>query len=80
MGCRTGVRFPVVPSNFSLLQSVQNGSELHPASYNMGTGAVSQRFKRPGREIQHSHLSSTKVKNAGAIFPQYTFMALYLIN
>lgn len=30
-------------------------------------GAVSQMFKRPGREAQHSHASNTEVKNVGAI-------------
>jgi CRISPR/Cas system CSM-associated protein Csm4 (group 5 of RAMP superfamily) len=32
-----GVRFPVGAGNFSLHQSVQTGSEAHPASYPMGT-------------------------------------------
>jgi hypothetical protein len=31
------VRFPAGAGNFSLHQSVQNGSGVHPASYSMGT-------------------------------------------
>jgi hypothetical protein len=31
------VRFPACAGNFSLHHRVQNGSEFHPASYQMGT-------------------------------------------
>jgi hypothetical protein len=33
-----GVRFSVGPIDFSLLHSVQDGSETHPDYYPMGTG------------------------------------------
>jgi hypothetical protein len=42
----------------------QNGSGVHPASYPMGTGALSLGVKRPGREAEHSPPSSAEVKNA----------------
>jgi hypothetical protein len=48
---------------------VQDGSGAHPASYPMGMGARSLEIKRPGRETDHSHLSSAEVKNVGAILP-----------
>jgi hypothetical protein len=35
------VRFPVGAGNISLHHRVQNGSEAHPASYPMGTRALS---------------------------------------
>jgi hypothetical protein len=56
------VRFPARAGNFSLHYSVQNGSGTHPASYPMGTGAVSLKVKRPGREADHSPPSSAEVK------------------
>jgi hypothetical protein len=40
--------------NFSLLRSVQTGSEAHPASYPMGTGALSLGAKLPRRKADHS--------------------------
>jgi hypothetical protein len=51
-GCR--FRFPVGAGNFSLHHRVQNGSGAHPASYSMGTGALSLGIKRPGREADPS--------------------------
>jgi hypothetical protein len=42
----------------SLLQNVQTSSEVHPASYTMGTG-----LKLPGQDFDHSLPSSTQVKN-----------------
>jgi hypothetical protein len=39
-------------------------SGAHPASYPIGTGALSLRVKRPGREADHSPPSSAEVKNA----------------
>jgi hypothetical protein len=50
--------------NFSLNHHVQNGSGAHSASYPVGTGALSLRVKRPGREADHSPPSSAEVKNA----------------
>jgi hypothetical protein len=69
MGWMTWIRFPEV-QNFSLLHSVQTGSEAHPAPYTMGTGGLfSLGVKRPGREVDHSPPSSAKVKNGGDIPP-----------
>jgi hypothetical protein len=49
---------------FSILQIVQNGSEVHPTSYPMSTGggSVSPGVKRPGREVDHSPQTSAEVK------------------
>jgi hypothetical protein len=66
-----GVRFPVGPGNFSLRHRVQTGSGVHPASYPMGTGALSLGVKWPGREADHSAPSSVKVKNAYSLPPLY---------
>jgi hypothetical protein len=55
--------------NFSLLHSVQTCSGAHPASYPMGTGALSPGVKGPGREAGHSPPSSAKAKSSGAIPP-----------
>jgi hypothetical protein len=57
------VPFPAVAGNFSLHHSVQNGSGAHPASYPMSARGFSLRVKRPGREADHSPLSSAEVKN-----------------
>jgi hypothetical protein len=56
------VRFLAGVGNFSLHYRVQNGSGAHPASYPMGTRAVSLQVKRPGREADHSPPSSAEVK------------------
>jgi hypothetical protein len=45
-----------------LYHRVQNGSGAHPASYLMGTGALSLGVKRPGREADHSPPSSAEVR------------------
>jgi hypothetical protein len=42
------VRFPTGAGNFSLHHRVQNGSEAHPASYQMGTGDSSSGGKAAG--------------------------------
>jgi hypothetical protein len=47
---------------FSLHHSVQNGSEVHSASYPMGTRGYFPGVKRPGREADHSPPSSDEVK------------------
>jgi hypothetical protein len=52
---------------FSLLPSVQTGSGVHPASYPVGTGALSIGVKRPGYDADHSPPTSAEVKNSGAI-------------
>jgi hypothetical protein len=73
----SGVRFPAGAGNSSLRHRVQNGSGAHPASYPMGTGALSLGIKRPGRAADHSPPFSDEVKNAWSYtsFPQYAFMA-----
>jgi hypothetical protein len=47
--------------SFSLHHRVQNSSGAHPASYPVGTRALSLGLKRPGREADHSPPSSAKV-------------------
>jgi hypothetical protein len=50
--------------DFSSSPCVQTGSEAHPASYSMGTGGSFPEGKaRPGRDADHSPLSSAEVKN-----------------
>jgi hypothetical protein len=49
-------------SRFLYSKIVQTGSEVHPTSYPMGTGALSPGVKRPGREVDHSPPASAKVK------------------
>jgi hypothetical protein len=61
---RSGVRIPEGPENFSLQDRVQTESGGHPASYPMDIRALSLRIKWPGRETDHSLLSSIKAKNA----------------
>jgi hypothetical protein len=63
-----GVRFPAGGGNFSLHHRVQTGSEAHPASYPVGTGDLSLRVKRPGREADHSPLSSAEVKECVELY------------
>jgi hypothetical protein len=52
-----------------LLHYVQTCSGTHPASYTMGTDSHFLGVKRQGREADHSHPSSTKIKNCGDISP-----------
>jgi hypothetical protein len=72
VGIATGwtvrVRFSVV-QHFSLLHSVETDSGAYPASYPVGTGAISPGAKRQGREADHLSLSSAEVKKGGAIPP-----------
>jgi hypothetical protein len=65
---------------FSLLHVVQTGFGKHPA-YPMGTGALSQGVKRPGREADHSPPISAEVKETWVYTytPPYIFKAEYLI-
>jgi hypothetical protein len=56
------VRFPAGAGKFSLHHRVQNGSGAHPASYPADTRDLSLGVKRPGREADHSPLSSAEVK------------------
>jgi hypothetical protein len=47
MGWTAGVRFPAGARDFSLLHSVETGSDAHPASYPMGTGGCKPGGKAP---------------------------------
>jgi hypothetical protein len=70
------VRFPAGAGNFSLHHRVQNDSGAHPASYPMGTGALSLGVKWPGRESDNSPPSSAEVKECMELYlhSQYAFM------
>jgi hypothetical protein len=48
----------------------------------MGTGALSLRVQRKGREVDHSPTSNAEVKNAWSYSstPQYVFMAWCLVK
>jgi hypothetical protein len=62
---------------FSFLHVVQTGSEVHPTSYPMVSGAVSPAVKRPGREADNSPPASAEVKKMWiyAPTPPYALMA-----
>jgi hypothetical protein len=62
-GWMAGVLFPAGARDFSLLHSVQAGSETHLASYPVGTVALSLELMLPGREADHPSLSSVEVRN-----------------
>jgi hypothetical protein len=51
---------PVWASDLSLLQNVQTGPGAHPSMYSVGSFAG---LKRPECEVNHSPLSSAKLKN-----------------
>jgi hypothetical protein len=59
-----------------LFQCFQTGSGAHPASYPMGTGALSPGVKRPGREADHSPPTSAEVNKTWIYTstPPYVFM------
>jgi hypothetical protein len=71
-----GVRVPV-GQEFSLLQIVKTGTGANPTSYPMGTGALSPRVKRPGREADYSFPASAEVKKIWnyTSTPPYAFIA-----
>jgi hypothetical protein len=54
-----GVRFLAGAGNSSLQHHVQTGSGAHPASYPVGTRALSVGVKQPGHEADHSPPSSS---------------------
>jgi hypothetical protein len=62
---------------FFPLHVVQTDSGAHSASYVMGTGELSPRIKRPGREAYHSPPTSAEVKKTRIYTstPPYVFMA-----
>jgi hypothetical protein len=68
------VRVPRGAGNFSLHRRVQTGCGVHTIYY---PGAPFLEAKRTGREADHSHPSSSEVKNAWSYTstPQYVFMA-----
>jgi hypothetical protein len=69
--------------DFSLLHSVQIGSETYLAGYPMDAGAFFSVIKRPALEADHSHASSSEVRNYGAVYtftPPYVSMARFLIS
>jgi len=57
-------------------------SGAHPASYPMGTGALSLEIKWPGRVANHSPTRSAEVKHAWSYTstPPHVFMASYLVK
>jgi hypothetical protein len=58
------VRSPAGAKDFSCSLCVQTGSGAHPASCPMGTGGPFPGAKaRPGRDADHSPLSSAEVEN-----------------
>jgi hypothetical protein len=58
-----GVRSPIEAEDFFYSLYVQTGSAAHPASYPVGTGGPFPGGKaRPGRDVDHSPLSSAEVK------------------
>jgi hypothetical protein len=59
-----GVRSPAGAEDFSSSLCVQTGSGAHPASCTMGTGGPFPGGKaRPGRDADHSPLSSAEIVN-----------------
>jgi hypothetical protein len=59
-----GVRSPARAKDSSSSLCVQTGSGAHPASCTMGTGGPFPGGKaRPGRDADHSHLSTAEVVN-----------------
>jgi hypothetical protein len=86
MGCTDRVRFLAGARDFSLLHSVQDSTEAHPASYPVDNGVLfpedkvashfSWRVKWLQREADHSFPSSAEVKNCGAIPPLLTYISM----
>jgi hypothetical protein len=59
-----GVRSPAGAKDFSSILCVQTGSGAHPTSCTVGTGGPFPGAKaRPGRDADHSPLSSAEVVN-----------------
>ena len=59
----TVVPFPARVSNFSLLQIVQTGAQVLPASYQMLSGPISPGKKQSGHEGDQSPSCTVEVKN-----------------
>jgi hypothetical protein len=62
------VQFMVGAGNFSLHHCIQNGSGAHPASYPVGTRALSLGVKQLGLEADHSPPSSVEVKECVELY------------
>jgi hypothetical protein len=72
---------PLFPSPTQNSIQISLDDRAHPASYPVGTGALSPGVKRPGREADHLPLSNAEVKNTWSYTstPPY-FIALCLIK
>jgi hypothetical protein len=70
------------PGIFLFTAASRLAVRAHPASYPVGTGCSFPGMKRPGREDDHSPLSSVEVKNAWSYtsIPQYVSMAWRVIK
>jgi hypothetical protein len=75
------VRYPA-GERFSSFHVVQTGSGVHPASFPMGTRALFPALKRPGRENDHSPLTTVEVKKTWIYTSThpYVIMAKWLIG
>jgi hypothetical protein len=67
MGWMAKVRFLAKIRDFSVLHSLQTGSEAHPATYLVGTGGSFPGGKEVGYEYDYAPPSSSKVKNGADI-------------
>jgi hypothetical protein len=72
MGWTAGVRFLAGAKDFLFSTAPRPALGPHPASYPLGTGALSPGVKRLGREADHSPPSSAEIENGGAIPPLST--------
>jgi hypothetical protein len=72
----TSVRFLAGAVIFSLRHGVHTGCGTRPTPYVLGTGGSFSTVKRPGREADHSSLTSTESKNVWSCtsVPQYVLM------
>jgi hypothetical protein len=66
----------------SLRLCVQDDSGVHPASYRMATGGSFAGVMRPGREADHSPLSTAEVKKVWSYTstPQYVFTTWCIVK
>lgn len=55
--------------DLSVIHSDQTGVGAYPASYTLGTGALSSEEKRPKREADHPSPSGAEVGNGGGTPP-----------
>jgi hypothetical protein len=62
------VRFPAETGNFSLHHRVQNGSVATQPHIQWVPGALSLGVKQPGREADHSSLSTAEVKEGVELY------------